>query len=450
MDSLTKSGPLAVLIKLWEQLTPAQRVVVTAFAALSVALVIFIASAATKPRMAVLFSGLASEDAGAIVQKLSEQKVPYVISADGSTVEVPENKVYDMRLQLATQGLPQGGSVGFEIFDKSSFGMTEFAEKLNYQRAIAGELQRTIGQLAPVMSARVHIAIPETQVYESDQEPATASVVLKLRRGMPLGDEQIGGIVHLVSSAVQGMKANNVTVIDSEGNVLSEGPTTSGGGLMSSNQTKLKKQYESELGQSLQSMLAKTLGADKAVVRVSADLSFDQKQMKSESYEPAQASTGEPRGVLVTEQKTTEAYNGSSVPSGVAGGRAGGGPSDKYDRSESTAQYGVTKRIEETVSAPGQVSRLSVAVLLDEKVEITKLEAIRQTVAAAAGIDEKRGDQVTVQRIAFDTKAAKAAEAEAAGMAKRDMFTSIGKNVGGVVLLLVFLFFLKGMLKGIK
>jgi len=189
--------------------------------------------------MAVLFSGLAQEDAGAIVQKLSEQKVPYQLSADGTTIEVPQNKVDDMRLQLATQGLPQGGSVGFELFDKSNCGMTEFSEKVTYQRAITGTLTRTLCHLAPVMDAKVLLSMPEQKLYASDQEPAKASVVLKLRRGMPLSDEQVGGVVHLVSSAVEGLTRTNVTVLDTDGNVLSEGPGSQGGGLMTANPSKM-------------------------------------------------------------------------------------------------------------------------------------------------------------------------------------------------------------------
>ncbi|MCE5198755.1 MAG: flagellar basal-body MS-ring/collar protein FliF [Armatimonadota bacterium] len=461
MDQIANIGPFAALIKLWNQLNPTQRVVVTAFAALSVVLMIFVGMAATKPRMSVLFSGLGQEDAGAIVQKLSEQKVPYKLSGDGSTVEVPENKVYDLRLQMATQGLPQGGNVGFELFDKTNFGMTEFTEKLNYQRAIQGELTRTICQLAPVMNARVHIAMPEEQVYASDQEPPTASVVLKLRRGMPLTDEQVGGVVHLVASAVEGLKPNNVTVIDSEGSVLSEGPSSEGGGLMTSNQTKLKRQYESELAQNLQSMLAKIVGADKVVVRVSADLNFDQRQMKSESYEPVAgqpgapgtAQTGNAHGVLLSEAKTTESYAGGVIPPSnlpAAASRIASSGKDNYSRSESTTQYEVTKRIEETMSAPGQLKRLSVAVLVDDKVDPTKVAAIQEAVSAAAGVTPTRGDQITVQRVAFDTMSEKKIAQEMASASKSELLRTVAKDAGAAIMLIVFLVFLKMIIKQIK
>lgn len=461
MDQLSKLGPFAALSRLWKEMSPPQRVVVTAFVALAVAVVILVGTLASKPRMSVLFSGLEREDAGAIVQKLTEQKVPYRLSADGTTIEVPANKVYDLRLQMATQGLPQGGSVGFELFDKSNFGMTEFTERLNYQRAIQGELTRTICQLAPVVSARVHLAIPEDKLYESEQQPPTASVVLKLRRGMPLSDDQVGGIVHLVASAVEGLKPSNVTVIDSEGNVLSEAVLgSSGGQMLSSNQTKIKRQYEAELAQNLQSMLARIVGPDKCVVRVSADMSFDQKQTKSESYEPAPVSeataqpgpTRSPHGVLVAQETRSETYSGSVIPPGgvPVGTRGRGGVGgDNYTRTETTSEYQVTKKVEEIVSAPGQIRRLSVAVLVDDKVQPSDT-AIREAVSAAAGIDPARGDQITVQRMAFDTVSKKRQAAEMAAASRKEMIAGIAKNAVAVLLLLGFFMFLRVIIRQIK
>jgi len=454
MDQITKSGPIAALINLWSGLNATQRVVVTTFAALAIALMIFVVMAASKPRMSVLFSGLAQEDAGAIVQKLNEQKVQYKLSSDGTTIEVPESKVYDMRIQLATQGLPQGGSVGFELFDKTGFGMTEFTEKVTYQRAVTGTLTRTLCHLAPVMDAKVLLTMPDQKIYSSEQEPAKASVVLKLRRGMPLSDEQVGGVVHLVSSAVEGLTPQNVTVLDTNGNVLSEGAGSAGSSLMTANQTKMKRQFESELSQNLQSMLAKIVGADKAVVRVSADMSFDQTQTKSEEYQPVATEKGanwESKGVLLSRDKTSETYSGGVMPpGGIPATNVGSGSKDSYMREQSTEQYEVTKRIQETVSAPGKMQRLSVAVLVDDKVEPTKVEAIREAVVAAAGIDEKRGDQVTVQRVGFDTASAKAVETEMAKASKSELMQRIAKDAGAAILLIVFLIFLRMIIKQIK
>lgn len=447
MDQLTKLGPFAALGRLWNQLNSSQRVVVAAFAAVAIVSMIVIGMFASKPRMAVLFSRLEPEDAGAIAQKLSEQSVPYELSADSSTIEVPAGQVDNLRLSMSAQGLPQGGTVGFELFDKTSFGMTEFTEKLNYQRAIQGELCRTIEHLAPVTKARVHISMPKDELYSSEQEPVKASVELKLRRGAPLNDGQVGGVVHLVSSAVEGLRPENVTIIDDQGNVLSEaGEYGAGGHLMSANQGKAKRQYETELARNLETMLTRILGPEKAVVRVSADMSFDQKQVTAETYEPGQP--GKQQGVLQSEQKSSETYSGSTIPGAIKPKSVS--PSDNYIRTESTSQYQVTKRIEETVSAPGQLKRLCVAVLVDDKVDAAKVATIRGAVTAAAGTDLARGDQVTVQAIAFDQESKKKDDAAAAQESKMGMIASVGKTVGAVVLLLGFLMFLKGAVKGIK
>jgi len=471
MDQLMKLGPFAAIGRVWSQLNSSQRVVVTAFAAVAIVAMVVISMVASKPRMAVLFSRLEPEDAGAICQKLSEQKVPYELSADSSTIEVPASQVADLRLSMTSQGLPQGGTVGFEIFDKSNLGMTEFGERMSYLRAVQGELTRTIEHLAPVVKARVHITMPQESIYTSEQEPTKASVELKLRRGTPLGDEQVGGVVHLVASAVDGLKPENITVIDDQGNVLSEAGAHSGaGGLLTANQTKIKRQYESEMAKNLETMLARILGPDKAVVRVSADMNFDEKQEKSETYLPAapgvvstatatqgtaqvgmSAKPGQttgPSGVLSSQESTSEEYSGSAVPSGVSS--RPGSPSDHYSRTESTTQYQVAKSTVETVSAPGQLTRLSVAVLVDDKVDMAKVGTIKSAVMAAVGFNPERKDQVTVESIAFDQSSKKEEDAAAAKESRMSMITSIGKTVGAVALLLAFLMFLKGTVNKIK
>jgi len=472
MDQFANLGPVAALMKLWNELTGAQRVVVMAFAILGSALLVVGVSNLTRPRMSVMFSNLSQEDAGAIVQKLSEAKVPYELSSDGSTVQVPESKVDELRLQMATAGLPQG-TAGFESFDKSSFGMTEFMEQVKFKTATEGELTRTICSLSPVMGAKVMVSMPKDSIYTSDQEPAKASVALKLRHGQPLSDEQVGGIVRLVSSAVQGLKPENVTVVDTDGNVLSEGPAMSGaGGLMTSNQTKMKRQFEGELAQNLQSMLAKTVGPDKAVVRVSADLSFDQSQTKVDSFKPAvpagtatgpngQTIAKEATGVLISGEKKTETYNGAVVPpSGIptpvgigANGkpRVTGGSNDMYAREESTVQYGVDHTFSETVKAPGTVRRLSVAVLVDDKVDPATIGSIKEAVRAAAGVDEKtRGDLLTVSRMPFTKDDQKQMAEQMAGESRNQMIVSVAKNAGAVILLIVFFVFLKHTIKQIQ
>jgi flagellar M-ring protein FliF len=234
---------------------------------------------------------------------------------------------------------------------------------------------------------------------------------------------------------------------------------------MTSNQAKLKRQYESELAQNIQSMLVKALGPDKTVVRVNMDLDFNQEQVKEENFVPATANAAAPgaapataaeaKGVLLSQQTTKEEYNGAVTPMGgatgkITVGKTTGNPNDSYIRSESSAEYGVTKTVKETVNAPGQVTRRSVAVLVDEKVPVSKIGVIKEIVRTAAGIDETKKDQITVQQIKFDDSAEKAAAAEMASVSKTGMMTAIAKNAGAAVLLVLFLFFLKKTIKQIK
>ncbi len=455
MDKFTKFGPMAALSRLWSELTTPQRVVVGAFVGVSVIVVAVVASVATKPKMATLYSDLETEDAASIVERLEEQHVDYSVEDEGKTIKVDQTEVDEVRMAMAMEGLPAGSGVGFEIFDNSSFGLTQFTEKLNYQRALQGELTRTISKINSVLDARVHLAIPEDKVFASEQQPATASVVLRLREKAPLTDEQVAGIVHLVASAVEGLKPKNVTIIDTKGNVLSEGFTDGDApmGLLTNKQSKMKTEYENKIAQEVQSMLARIVGPEGAVVRVNADMDFDKKSWTSQSYEPTGTSDSKPKGVVIAEEIHEESYEGGVVPPGGIPentGAEGGTPDDKYRRVQSTAQYGVTKKIEETVAAPGGVKRLSVAVLINDKIPAKSMPKIREAVAAASGIDTSRGDQITVQRIEFDDLAKKKAASEMVAAKKYAMIERLVKNGAAVLLVIVFLLFLRKVFKGIK
>jgi flagellar M-ring protein FliF len=462
MDQFTKLGPVQALIKFWGTLSNTQRFITAVFIATSIVLLVVVSVVATKPGMAVLFSGLQPEDAGTIVSKLQESKIPYEI--DGTTIKVPVKQVHETRMKLASQGLPASGGIGFEIFDKGGIGMTEFQQQLNYQRALQGELSRSIDQIDCVAQSRVHIAIPKDSVYTEKDKSPTASVELKLKSGArPTGD-QIAGIVHLVSSAVQGLTPEHITVIDTNGNMLSE-PTNEATGLnsrLSSSQLRLKNEYESQVQQNIQSMLERVLGANKAVVRVCAKINFNRKETNSETYQPVQ-STGN-TGVIESETRTEESYNGSrgGQIGGVVGTRSNINPGSStatitpemnekgYNRTEIAAKYQVSKTVAHEVSAPGQVDNVSVAVMVDGKVEPSKISAIQNVVATAAGIDTARGDKVTVESMVFDDSAAKKEAKELQSIESRNTLLSVGKTIGGVLLLLGFLFFLRMMLKQIK
>lgn len=453
-----KLGPLQALARFWGTLNNTQRFVTAAFLSLSIVLLGIVSVIASKPKMEVLFSGLQASDSGAIVSKLQENKVPYQV--EGSAIKVPSKYVGEMRMQLASQGLPQGGTVGFELFDKSSFGMTEFNQKVTYQRALQGELERTVGELDGVEQSRVHISMPEPSVFKDKAKEPTASVVVKLRPGTQLGADQVGGIVHLVAAAVEGLKPGQVSIIDTTGNMLSE-PSDDTTGLdprLSASKMKLKHEVERQMEKDIGSMLDRVLGANKAVVRVNAKMNFDRRETSSETFSPAGPNTG----VIVNEQKTEETYGNGA---GTAGGNVGVGAAlrgvtptastsgkGNYLRSEITNKYEVSKTTEHIVKAPGEIEQLSVAVMVDGTVDGAKIATVKNAVSAACGIgiDPARKDQIIVESIKFDDTAVKSESKEMDALAAKAMYLQVGKTVGAVVLLLLFLFFLKSVLKQIS
>src|SRR5208282_5080798 len=243
-----------------------KKISLIAVIAISIALMAGIMLWSERVDYQVLYSNLTQEEAGQVINKLKEMKVPYRV--DGNAIYVPNSKVYELRLELAAQGVPQGGGVGFEIFDKNQLGVTEFVQRLNYIKALQGELARTIRQLAEVDQARVHIAIPERTIFTEREEKPTASIVLKFKAGRVLSQGQIGGIVHLVSSSVEGLNPDHVTIIDNMGNLLSR--PSEGDVIADAKQRDYQKSVDKDYESKLASMLEGIVGKGKAIVRVSA------------------------------------------------------------------------------------------------------------------------------------------------------------------------------------
>lgn len=455
MDQLLKLGPMQAITKFWSSMTATQRFVTVVFIFTSAVLLSIVSVVATRPKTSVLYSGLQADDASAVVSKLQEKKIPYEI--EGSTIKVQDKYVAETRMELAGQGIPRGGTVGFEIFDKSNLGMTEFAQKLNYQRGLQGELSRSINELDGVIESRVHLAMPDQSVFAEKEKEPSASVVLKIRPGSSLNTEQVAGVVHLISSAVEGMKPNRVDVIDTNGNVLSDGSDENGvDARMSSNQMAIKHAQERQMEKDIESMLEKVLGPNKAVVRVNAKMNFDRRESNSEIYQPMNA---DKTGVLTNEVKVQETYAGNSagagsnIPATISPKPSAPGTSNSqngYQRMETSNKYEVSKTTKHIVESPGQVEKVSVAVMVDGKVEASVIPSIKNAVTMAAGIDAARGDRITVESVAFDDSAAKKADQELASLASQSMYVSLAKSIGAGILLLVFLLMLKGMLSHIK
>lgn len=263
----------------------------------------------------LLFSNLSDEDAGAIIQKLNEQKIPY--TATGGGIMVPADKVYEVRLQLASQGLPQGGGVGFELFDKTSFTMTDFVQKLDYRRALQGELARTIRSLAEVEQCRIHLAIPEKTLFMQKDEKPKASVLLKLRPGRRLSQSQVQGIVHLVSSSIEGLDAKDVTVVNNDGDMLTSDVDENFA--ETGSQFEYERTYEHDMEAKIISMLEPVVGKGKAKARVAVSFDFTKTEKTEEKYDPdSQVARSEQRNT----EKSTGGTNGG-IP-GIASNLPGG------------------------------------------------------------------------------------------------------------------------------
>ncbi|MGA6926524.1 MAG: flagellar basal-body MS-ring/collar protein FliF, partial [Desulfosarcina sp.] len=316
-----------------------------------------------------LYSNLAPEDAAEIVAALKEKQIPYQLTMDGSGVRIPYEKIHEIRLELASQGLPRGTGIGFEVFDDAKLGMTEFVQNVNYQRALQGELGRTINTLMEVESSRVHIVMPARSLFIEEEEPATASVILKLRRGKTLNKDQIQGIVHLVSSSVSRLDPADVTIIDNSGKMLAGFKEKSTVSQITSNQLAFQEKKERLLEHRVKTMLESVLGQDKAIVRVSCLLDFIQQEKTEELFLPDNS-------VIRSEQASSSKSTDPAVSaSGVPGLQANAVPNNtggidatgagNNQKQQYTKNYEVGKRINRQVMPVGGVQRLSVAVVVD-------------------------------------------------------------------------------------
>jgi flagellar M-ring protein FliF len=428
----------------------------------------------SRPDYQVLFSSLSQEDAGEMLAKLKEKKIPYQLANNGTTVLVPRDQVYDTRIALAAEGLPKGGGVGFEVFDRTSLGTTDFVQKLNYQRALQGELSRTIRQIKEVEQARVHIVTPKESLFVEEQKKSTASVFIKTRSGMTLGASQVEGIVHLVASAVEGLEPGNITVVDTSGKILSKRTEQSLIGQLTTGQLEYQRNIEEGLRKKIQGMLEEVLGMNRAIARVSTEIDFQEISIVEESYDP--------KSVIRSEQRSLEKSSATS-----------GGPPSKETKSEAPPERkpapgkpGLSAEVSSKASPPlsassserqneirnyeiskinkqirnpvGTIKKISVAVVVDgtykevpgEKgrktreyvsrppEEMKNLEAI---IKRAMGFDEKRGDQVELINMPFSWSLAEEELKPDKRMVWKEYVVDFYKPAVSLLLALLFIFF---------
>lgn len=388
------------------KLTTVQKASIGTAVAAAIAGIVLLITSTSAPSMAVLFSELESKDAGAIVEKLKEQNIEYELSANGSSVSVPQEKVSELRLSLAQEGIPANSTVGYEIFDKTNLGMSDMVQKLNYKRALEGELQKTIAAFEEVKKVRVMIVQPEKALFDKDQKKTTASVHLQFKSGRSLSKINIESIQNLVAFSVEGLQPNDVMVVDSKGQILSEiqkDKSTLAG--LSATQYEQQQKIDEYLTQKVQSQLDGVLGAGSSSVRVNAELDFTQKETTQEQYDPeTQVIHSEER--IAAKRKSQDSLDYPAVNS-------------EADENKVAVNYLNSKKVERVVGSVGTIKRLSVSVMVNGTTKIQEepepkiiytprspeeMTKLQQIVENAVGFDATRNDKVSVVNMPFDMR----------------------------------------------
>ena len=441
-------------LQLWNRFTKQQRYIfIGSLLALLVAILGIGLWYGGAPDMVPLFTNMESKDAGEVAAKLKESKISYEIQENklGTTILVPSADVHEARLSLAVDGLPRGEK-GFEIFDDSKLGVTEFQNKVNYLQALQGELTRTIERIDAVQKARVHIVLPEDSLYKKNEKPATASIMVMLKPNTQLSKKEIKGIVNLAAHSVQGLSPENITIVDETGRILNDPDEDEEKGISNQTLTQLDmtKKVQDNLQRNVQSLLDQSLGEGKAFVRVSVELDFDTKQTDRQIFTPVV----DDAGIIRSQQETSESYNGTSTaPGGPAGVQSNvpgyvaenNNSNAEYERKEATKNYEINEEKQKVVASPGSIRRLTVAVLVDDSITAAQQDSILRSVSSAAGISTERGDTISVEPLPFSTELAD--RRAAAEQAERDRQDRIFyAQVAAVLLLLALIagyFFMK-------
>jgi flagellar M-ring protein FliF len=396
------SNPLQALFGILNKLNPKQKFMLGGGVIFTIGLLSVLLFFLNEPNYTSLYSGLSQEDASKVVEYLAGQKVLYKIEDNGQTIKVPHDKVYELRLALAGKGIPSSGVIGYEIFDKTTMGMSEFLQKLNYKRALEGELARTIQQQEEVVAARVHIVIPQKTIFKEEEKFPSASVVLKLKGNMNPSKENIQAIVNLLCGSIEGLQQGKVSIIDTKGRILNNDNDESSLAVASSKQYEIKKNVENYLAQKAQSILDNVVGIGNSMVQVNADLNFDQVEKSIENYDPDSQ-------VAISEQIMKANNSGRASNDSTA-----------QSNDNTLTNYEVNKTIEKVIAESGNIKRLSIAAVINDipkevkkgnKTEVVfdprpqdQMNKLEQIIKNAVGMDVQRNDQFSITNIPFETK----------------------------------------------
>jgi flagellar M-ring protein FliF len=381
------SNPVAAV---WVSLGRGARIAVLGGATLAIALLVWVLLFAFREDYRVLFAELSESDAAAVVSKLKQEKVPYRLNDAGTAVLVPAEQVHDLRLTLMAGDLPLRGGIGFEIFDKQGLGVTEQAQRVSYQRALQGELARTIGTLDNVKQVRVHLVMPESTLFTRDRQQASAAVALAMKPGTSLQNQQIVGVQRLVAAAVAGLAPERVVVTDQRGVTLSSTDAAAPGTGAADARLQVKREVEDYITHKIARLLDSAFGPGQAIVSVDAVLNFDATKTTIQDLLPA---AGAVEGRVVRRRQTTGASAAEPIWTSAADGPAPvRSPSSSLD-----VEFEYGRRIDEIIAAPGAVTRISVGVVVPDAISDERREKVTELVRVAAGLDERRGDALTVQ-----------------------------------------------------
>ena len=435
----------------FNQLSQGKKVAALSIVALALASLVVMSLWLKSPDYQLLYANLSNEDAGAVVEKLKSQKVPYEITNNGRTIRVASDMIHEVRLQLASEGLPEGSDVGLEIFEDTPLGMTDFIQKLNFQRALQGELTRTINSLDAVSQARVHLVIPKDNLFRKEKPKGKASVTLKIKSGKSLSEGQIQGIVHLVSASVGSIQASDVVIVDLKGNLLSGDKESSREAMVSASNFKHKLRVEKELQAKIIKMLEEALGTGNIIAKVSTDLDFEQVERTEEIFDPDSQ-------VVRSENQISESSTGATPPGGIPGvqglvpngedGTGAAGQAAQRNKSNALFNYEINKVVKRVSKPVGEITKLSVAVMIDgtftgdppeyKPRTQEEMDKYLEIVKSAVGFDQERGDVIKVENIQFD-RSQFDEEKEALAQAEQiEMAIEIGKLVVGLIFLILF------------
>ncbi|MBK7765571.1 MAG: flagellar M-ring protein FliF [Sulfuritalea sp.] len=429
MAENTGATTFPISMEAFRRLDARQKMIGMAGAALLLALLVGGWLWTRDPPYALLFSIQDEKDGGQIVAALSQQNIPYRFSDGGRSILVPQAVVHDTRLRLASQGLPKGGLVGFELMETQKLGVSQFAEQINYQRALEGELARSVQSLAAVRGARVHLAIPKQTAFLRDDQKASASVLVSLHPGRTLEPVQVAGIINLVASSVPQLSPLNVSVIDQEGKLISQQRDPSRDAGLDPTQRRFVREVEADYGKRIEAILAPVVGQNNVRAQVTADLDFSQTDQVAETFKP-----NPPPDTAIRSQQTAEVGSGSpAAAAGIPGaltnqppvpataplvqsaqnfpvGTGGANGSQNFTKN-ATINYEVDKTIRHTKGVPGTVRRLSVAIVVNHRKDPSKpkpiplsaaeLQQITDLAREAMGFSRERGDTLNVANVPF-------------------------------------------------